>query len=502
MATIWQATRATRAMERALEAEAHARKEASRATWQSDLASQAAKTALEEKSRAESERLRAESNLSLAIEALNDLYLKGIGQERLLGYRGGPQNLTPLTPEERSLLETGLGFYVKIAGQNESSIIAQQRSARAFLSIGLLQANLSEVVAANQALLEAIARFAKLVEEDPNNATYHRQIGEAYLAMGNNHAWKPNVRDLFAEADKSFSRAIAISPEHARTYRLRGLANHSLSKPDKAAADYTRAVELEPENAQLANEAVATSPDNQPMMAARASLSVGLGEWETARQAFEEICAESDQHYPHFLHALLCLAAGKQAEYREVCSTMLQRFGETNHPLVANFVAWTACLAAGDVADFDDLVALANRAVEMEPDSDQFLNTLGAVLYRAGRHQEALQKLQELAQRLEDPDRKAESSPAYTWYFLAMTYQTTGSTEAAEQYLKKANAWTDEVLSDEANPPQWNRRLTLEILRKEAEGAVDVATHVSNGPNPNSMDEPEDNEREKPAASD
>ena len=97
-------------------------------------------------------------------------------------------------------------------------------------------------------------------------------------------------------------------------------------------------------------------------------------------------------------------------------------------------------------------IALAEKAVNAQPDSDQFLNTLGAVLYRAGRHEDAIERLAELDRRRETADGTAESSPAYTWYFLAMAHKKAGNDEQAQEYLKKATKRTDEVLADKENP--------------------------------------------------
>ena len=160
------------------------------------------------------------------------------------------------------------------------------------------------------------------------------------------------------------------------------------------------------------------------------------------------------------------------AKYRDACAAMVGKFGETDDPMAANFAAWTCALAPDAVDDYEPVLALATKAVEAQPDSDQFLNTLGAILYRAGRHDEAIERLTELDRRRETADGDVQSSPAYTWYFLAMAHQKAGNAEQAREYLNKANQSTDEVLADEENPPAWNRRATLELLRKEAEALL------------------------------
>ena len=93
----------------------------------------------------------------------------------------------------------------------------------------------------------------------------------------------------------------------------------------------------------------------------------------------------------------------------------------------------------------------------------------GAVLFRAGRFNDALEHLNKAA-KLQDYKR---SSPAYGWYFLAMTHHKLGHQAEAKQWFDKAVECTDNVL-DENSAVRWNRRLTLELLRSEAEDLLGI----------------------------
>jgi tetratricopeptide (TPR) repeat protein len=177
--------------------------------------------------------------------------------------------------------------------------------------------------------------------------------------------------------------------------------------------------------------------------------------------------------------ALVRLAAGDRDGYRQACQAILQEARETDNPLSASFAAWTCSLGAGALDDYETAISLATKAYEANPDNNQFLNTLGAVLYRAERTVEALPRLADLDRRLGQSTASAEVSSAYAWYFLAMTHQKAGDTEQAQEYLQKANEDTERVLADPQNPPPWNRKLTLELLRKEAESVVGVPQDVA-----------------------
>jgi tetratricopeptide (TPR) repeat protein len=140
------------------------------------------------------------------------------------------------------------------------------------------------------------------------------------------------------------------------------------------------------------------------------------------------------------------------------------------------------------VEDYEPVIALAAKAVEAQPDTNQFLNTLGAILLRAGRPEEALARLEELQDRREANDEGTTRPHGRTWYFLAMAHHAVGNDKQAREYLNKANRWADEVLADEEKPPPWNRRATLEMLRNEAETLLE-----SGDPKP-----PEDDPELKP----
>ena len=199
---------------------------------------------------------------------------------------------------------------------------------------------------------------------------------------------------------------------------------------------------------------------------------LGLGEWKMAQDTFEKILASQNaSYYSHYQHAMLCLKLNETPAYQDRCAAMLAEFGQTDDPITGNFVAWTACLAPSAVDDYSTVLALAEKAVAAEPENDQFQKTLAAARFRSGQYESARELLAEIAERDENPDAKAKSSPAYGWYFLAMAEQALGHEMEARTFLHKAEAWTDRKLSG-IQPLTWNRKLTLELLRDEAEASL------------------------------
>jgi hypothetical protein len=68
-------------------------------------------------------------------------------------------------------------------------------------------------------------------------------------------------------------------------------------------------------------------------------------------------------------------------------------------------------------------------------------------------------------------------SIAYTWLFLALTHERLGHAEQARQWLDKAVREIEPPPAERAKDPAptWNRKLTLQLLRGEAEALIDRA---------------------------
>jgi tetratricopeptide (TPR) repeat protein len=153
---------------------------------------------------------------------------------------------------------------------------------------------------------------------------------------------------------------------------------------------------------------------------------------------------------------------------------MLKQFSKTDDGATAHFVAWSCAMGPDSLTDWTPAVALAEKAATSNASSAQFVGSLGAILYRAGRFDEARQKLRE-ADHLASSTTPSLSTPAYTWFFLAMTHHRLGHTDEAKDWLNKARDATEKAFNEHDAGTvvlPWNRRLTLTLLRREAEGLL------------------------------
>src|SRR5262249_34625386 len=110
-------------------------------------------------------------------------------------------------------------------------------------------------------------------------------------------------------------------------------------------------------------------------------------------------------------------------------------------------------------------VAIAERAVAMVPRNFHYLNTLGAVLYRSGRFEEA-------AVRLRQSIAAAYGRGSATdWLFLSMVERHRGHAEEARRCCMAADAMVAEARRH-GGSLSWQEALELQLLHREAEGML------------------------------
>ena len=69
-------------------------------------------------------------------------------------------------------------------------------------------------------------------------------------------------------------------------------------------------------------------------------------------------------------------------------------------------------------------------------------------------------------------DFDAKTSPAYVAYLQAITAARLAKADEASRLLEEANRLAAQELADHKSAPAWNRALTLELFRLEAESLI------------------------------
>jgi WD40 repeat protein/tRNA A-37 threonylcarbamoyl transferase component Bud32 len=183
-----------------------------------------------------------------------------------------------------------------------------------------------------------------------------------------------------------------------------------------------------------------------------------LGEWKKAAELFSsEATARPTNWRARFNLAELALVSGGSTQYRSECETMVNQFSATKSAPVANMIAWSCAIGPNSLPDMTPAVKLARLAVKLLPNDANSRNTLGAVLYRAGKQDEAVTELTASINL---------GTKGRTWsdyLFLAMAQHKLGETDEAKKSLAAA-----EKLLDNNPAGFWTDRLERQFLRGEA----------------------------------
>jgi WD40 repeat protein/Flp pilus assembly protein TadD len=295
---------------------------------------------------------------------------------------------------------------------------------------------------------QAVADCSRAIELGASDwqAWHYRGAGHGQLGH-----WK--------EAAADFTRATALNPRFWLSWYGLGHSQSQLGQYDQAVPNYTRATELKIESRE----------DALNVWTERGEANARLGRWKEAAADFEkgiELGIFNSRALFHAAHARLGL--GDREGYRRMCALQLEHFEKDTKGGVLNNLAYCCTLAEGAVADSERVVRLAEKVVAIDPKNNDFLNTLGAALYRAGRLDVAAARLQE-AIKVHPKDGEPGD-----WLFLALVRARQGQTDEARRHLDKAIRLFDQSAAGagEAGGPSWSDRLSFQLLRREAEALV------------------------------
>jgi tetratricopeptide (TPR) repeat protein len=170
--------------------------------------------------------------------------------------------------------------------------------------------------------------------------------------------------------------------------------------------------------------------------------------------------------------ALIQLRLGDRAGYRASCKALINLPDYIANDVVKARPIWTLCIAPNSLEDLNLLVTRAEGLVAKSPGSQPHFSVyvLGAALYRAGRYEQAAQRLEESIQVYSSAPPLGYDTVDYQQLLLAMTKWQLGQKDKARQLL----AQTLPAVRKELHSPLsgWNRRVTLELLRAEAEALI------------------------------
>jgi WD40 repeat protein/serine/threonine protein kinase/tetratricopeptide (TPR) repeat protein len=286
-------------------------------------------------------------------------------------------------------------------------------------------------------------------DEQKHQATHYSNLAKRLAWVGR-----------FAEAEETYRAALKLKPDDPAAHGNLGKFLADQARYKEAVAEFNEAIKLQPEHGSY--------------WVQRGWAYADMEQWEKASADFVKAteCKEPDEE-AWYSQAMLHLRDGNLDGYRTICSDMLQRFGAG--------AAWTCTLTPNSGADPARIISLVEKAFSKSAMDHWEVNRFGAALYRAGRFEEAVERLTEATKLSSHPHR---TNMLCTWFFLAMAHHRLGHTDEARRWLDKGLQGTEEALKSSAEPlgksespdgvipPNWNRRLTLQLLRREAEQLI------------------------------
>jgi WD40 repeat protein/tetratricopeptide (TPR) repeat protein len=218
------------------------------------------------------------------------------------------------------------------------------------------------------------------------------------------------------------------------------------------------------------DEVIRARPLNAESRVARGEFFSVRGEHEKSAADFAfALDRDPNDAQMHYRVAMSMLVAGDLAGYRSACAGMLNRFQSSEEVFHANRVAFACIYGPDAVVDMPSLVRVARRSIPSLVGGERIL---GAVLYRAGRYQEALKCF--------DQSNKVFKPRALDYLFMAMAHGRLGHAQEARRMLAAANQWigdADTGKSDKSGDKQsgWSdeqEKPRILLLLREAKEVV------------------------------
>jgi WD40 repeat protein len=319
----------------------------------------------------------------------------------------------------------------------------------------------------------ALFHLDRLLAAGPADGTYHLRRGHVYACAGKleeaerdyaraaklvapgkrldwyveRAAWCKE-REQWTAALWYLDRALTGRPADAILHVERGFVHGKLGRKPERIADLKAAVRH------------GAAP---AVMLRLAAEHEQRGEWSDAAALY--LRASEKGPVPWHQAGLVCLKANDVAGYQRLCRRYFERLEKVKVSAPqANELAWLCALAPDALPDYTKPQAWLNDALRRLDDSQTsekyaFLNTLGALLYRAGRAEDAIRTLQKGLALVHGKGSVQDH------VFLALAHRRLG--HADEERKWRALAATGSAPSESQSP--WER-IEVEVLRHELEG--------------------------------
>ncbi len=296
-----------------------------------------------------------------------------------------------------------------------------------------------------------------------------------------------DIRDWFAVAHH-LQYVLEAQPD-GNLFETRGVANANLGRFPQAREDFLRAVELGRDSPKLhfnlgqtawemgeweeAIRELSVALDHDPDLARARKLRgesyAELQQWLEASRDFEALTQQETGDIMALAKtALLHVLAARSSEYQELSRDLASYADKIDDPEVANVLAWTCLLHAGNLEDYGPLLALARRAQGATDFEWSPRLTLALALIRGREPAQAVQLL--AGQTADTYATRGEYGIAEALRALAL--QQADRRDEAEQVLEQLRAGEPSSPSQDAAKDTWALRAWLQLILAEAQSPV------------------------------
>jgi serine/threonine-protein kinase len=287
---------------------------------------------------------------------------------------------------------------------------------------------------------EAMDYFQKALQQDSRYARAHSNIGDAWRDQG-----RPD------KAIGYYREALEFDPDYAWAHCNLGNVLRTTEQFDDAYQSYQKALRLDPSNLQIHNGI--------------RSILLRQGRGKEAQVGWQKLLeANPPEHDAWFGYAELCLFLGQPEEYQRARRDLLDRFGTTTNPYIAEPVGRAVLLLPGTEEELRQGAALTELAVKARGSIPgwiyrYFLFARGLAEYRQGHLGSAISVMDGEASRVLGPAPRLVK---------AMAQYAQGQKKQARKTLARA------VVAFDWSTPEADRRdiWICHILRREAEGLI------------------------------
>jgi tetratricopeptide (TPR) repeat protein len=305
---------------------------------------------------------------------------------------------------------------------------------------GLVYNELGLALMHTSRFVEAVVACRKAVEIDPTAGPGHHNLAVALQGLGD-----------YRGAIEQSRIATRYNPKVALVHYRLGVSLEATGEHAEAIAAFREAIKLDP-NIRWVREQL------------RKAL-IGQKRFEEARGPWAEaLAAKPPNHDDWYGYAELCLFLGMEQEYARARQALLDSFGASTDPYIAERTGRACLLRPASEADLARIVALAEHAWGSDRSKDpggyrHFLFVQGLAEYRLGRLDQAISLMQGEASQVLGPAPRL---------VLAMALHRSGKVEAARKTLAAAilsHDWTAAKVEDQDG---W----IFHVLRREAESLI------------------------------